>query len=493
MLRSLYSGVSGLRTHQTKMDVIGNNIANVNTTAFKASRVTFKDIYYQTISNASANTASKGGVNPKQIGNGVTVSSIDVINTRGNYQNTDRTLDLYLAGDGYFMMQDGTGMTSYTRVGNFRFDLQGGLVDANGNYVSGWQPYNTGDGVKAAPIIIEDIGNYTKIAIGGDGLITGVYSGQPPEQMPGTIETVGNFKDLAQLKGVSGGITYENGIIKSKDASGNINELYKDVKVNPDGSVTGTKIGTPDTPNTVIGNLITDLKVNPNDFQFDSYGFKPDGSIGALFKGHFTNGTESLVSLNGRFFGASGSYKDASFKDGKLTIKDGSGGADVVYENVKVDSNGKLTGDIPSGAKGQTISDIDISKNLADISQYTDIKLDANGNVVGKYTGEQYPEHVTDEIEVLGQIAVAKFTNPDGLSQQDGVYFQETKNSGKAFVTYPGDNGTATIVSGGLEMSNVDLSKEFTDMITTQRGFQANSRVITTSDEILQELVNLKR
>ncbi len=273
MLRSLYSGVSGLRSHQTKMDVIGNNIANVNTTSFKSSRVTFKDVYYQTLASASENTSIKGGSNPRQIGYGATISSIDVINTRGGYQTTDRALDLYIAGDGYFVVQDNVGNTSYTRSGNFSFDVQGGLVDPNGNYVGGWMPEYTA-GTDASPIIINNISEYTDIAISKDGKITGVLN---------------------------------------------------------------------------------------------------------------------------------------------------------------------------------------------------------------------------DTVEVLGQIAIAKFNNPEGLAQQDGIYFQETKNSGAPNVTYPGDAGSGTVVSGGLEMSNVDLSKELTDMITTERGFQANSRVITVSDEMLQELVNLKR
>ncbi len=273
MLRSLYSGVSGLRSHQTKMDVIGNNIANVNTTAFKSSRVTFKDVYYQTMSNAAANTDIKGGSNPKRIGYGSTVSSIDVVNTRGGYQTTDRTLDLYLDGEGYFVVQDEAGNVSYTRCGNFSFDVQGALVDPNGNYVGGGTPEYS-EGSDTEPIIIDNIDEYTDIAIDRDGKITGV--------------------------------------------------------------------------------------------------------------------------------------------------------------------------------------------------------LDGN-------------------VETLGQIAVAKFKNPEGLSQQGGIYFKETKNSGEPTLTYPGGSATGTVVSGGLEMSNVDLSKELTDMITTERGFQANSRVITVSDEMLQELVNIKR
>lgn len=274
MLRSLTSGVSGLKAHQTQMDVIGNNIANVSTTGFKASRVTFKDVYYQTLSGATESDGNVGGTNARQIGFGTSLSTVDVINTRGGIKTTDRALDLYLSGDGYFMMTNEGGTTSsYTRNGNFGFDAKGGLVDANGNYVSGWTPQYA-EGTEASPIKIENINEYSDIAIGADGTITGI-------------------------------------------------------------------------------------------------------------------------------------------KDNTTTV--------------------------------------------------------------------------------LGQIAIAKFPNPEGLSQQDGVYFISTKNSGTATVTTPGSDSTGTIVSGGLEMSNVDLSTELTGMITAERGFQANSRVITVSDEMLQELVNLKR
>ncbi len=274
MLKSLSSGVSGLKAHQTQMDVIGNNIANVSTAAFKASRVTFKDVYYQTLSGASGTSETAGGTNPTQIGYGSAVSTIDVVNTRGGKMTTDRALDLYISGDGYFVMTDKDAVTrSYTRAGNFKFDGAGGLVDANGNFVLGYMPsYNDDPSEKA--IIIENINEYTDVAISADGTITGIKE---------------------------------------------------------------------------------------------------------------------------------------------------------------------------------------------------------------------------DNTETLGQISVGKFKNPDGLTQQDGVYFLQTKNSGEPVITYPGDQATGTIVSGGLEMSNVDLSTELTSMITAERGFQANSRVITVSDEMLQELVNLKR
>lgn len=284
MLKSLYSGVSGLKAHQVKMDVIGNNIANANTTAFKASRVTFQDIYYQTLSGAAGASEIKGGTNAQQIGYGSSVATVDVLNTRGGWQSTERTLDLYIQGDGYFVVKDNIGNINYTRVGNFKFDGNGSLVDSNGNFVTGWMPQ------------------------------------------------------------------YD-----------------------------------PATP------------TDPVEIQ------------------------------------------------------------------------------------------------LPDIAKYTNITINDEGKISGIYAGEATVDHIPGTIEVLGQIALANFPNPDGLSQSSGVYFQKTHNSGDAINTCPGADGAGTIISGGLEMSNVDLAKEFTDMITAQRGFQANSRIITVSDSMLEELVNLKR
>ncbi len=276
MIRSMFSAVSGLKGHQTMMDVIGNNIANVNTAGFKSSRVLFTDLYYQTISAASGPTATTGGSNPTQIGYGSKVSSIDLLNTRSGFQQTGRTLDMYISGEGYFVTEDSGGTLNYTRVGAFSFDTNGNLLDANGNFVMGQIPALT----------------------------------------------------------------------------------------------------------------------NP---------------VGAL-----------------------------------------------------------------------------VNINIPNFEDYTAISIGSDGSISGTNTN-------TMAIVPLGQIAIAVFNNADGLSQQGNQYFNETVNSGAANYVMAGSPTAGSLVSGGLEMSNVDLSKEFTDMIVAQRGFQANARVITTSDSVLEELVNLKR
>ncbi|WP_044338005.1 flagellar basal body rod protein FlgG [Rossellomorea aquimaris] len=285
MLRSMYSGISGMKNFQTKLDVIGNNIANVNTYGYKKGRVTFQDIVSQQISGASAATANKGGINPKQVGLGAQLSSIDTIHTQGSLQTTGRPLDLSLSGDGFFMVQEGT-TNLFTRAGNMYLDNEGTLVNSNG------------------------------------------------------------------LK------------LQGKQADADNNALTAD---------------------------IGEMKI-PTDAQSFSIG-----------------------------------------SDGRVSY----------------------------------------------INNEGDLKL-------------------------AGQIMIAKFPNPGGLQKVGDNLFQETNNSGyidpnndgtfaPPQLNEPGESGSGSIVSGTLEMSNVDLSEEFTEMITAQRGFQANTRIITTSDEILQELVNLKR
>ncbi len=266
MLRSMYSGISGLKNFQTKLDVIGNNIANVNTYGYKKGRVTFKDTMSQTVSGASGPTADKGGTNAIQVGLGSSLASIDNIDTQGSAQTTNRTLDFSIEGDGYFIVKNGN-QDFYTRAGNFYLDQEGTLV--------------TSDGFKV--------------------------------------------------------------------------------------------------------------------------------------QGQLLDGTQ-----------------------GDIAIKD--------VASFSIGQGGEITG------------------------------VNADGENVN-----------------LGTILMAKFNNPAGLTKAGNNTFQESVNSGNADVGVADTEGRGKLISGRLEMSNVDLSEEFTDMIVAQRGFQANTRIITTSDEILQELVNLKR
>ncbi|QSX07195.1 flagellar hook-basal body complex protein [Sedimentibacter sp. zth1] len=288
MMRSLYSGVAGLRAHQTRMDVVGNNIANVNTYAYKSQRVTFRDMYYQTIRSSSE------GVNATQLGYGAQVGSIDTLHVQSGYAPTDRPMDIYIDGEGFIAVEDPNGGNMFTRIGALSFmPTSNGttfrLVDINGNSVK--------------------------------GAISTITPGTPPTTDYGA-------------------------------------------------------------------------KLNNDEVQLE-----------------------------------------------EIIIPDFN-----KYTNISIGGNGHITG------------------------------IDDKGNVLD-----------------LATIGIAKISNAEGLTMQGSSYFKSINNTGDITYNVPGKNGVGSLVPGALEMSNVDLAKEFTDMITTQRGYQANSRIITVVDEMLQELVNLKR
>ncbi len=284
-MKALYSGVSGLRSHQTKMDVIGNNIANVNTYGFKSQRATFRDVYYQTIKSPSEGSAERGGTNSSQVGYGAQVGSIDTIHSLSGYSPTDSATDIYINGEGYFIVQNPSGDKLYTRLGALSFDSKGNLVDVNGSQVCGWNK-----------------GEFTVDSTTGKITVSGDIK---------TV-TIANFSD------------------------------YKNITINGDGTISATN-------------------------------------------------------------------------------------------------------------------------------------------------------KTTNAIETVGLIGVAFVPNQSALILEGSSYYSAGNNTGTISYEIPGTNGTGAIVTNGLEMSNVDLAKEFSDMIITQRGFQANTKIISVVDQMLDELVNLKR
>lgn len=295
MMKALYSGVSGMRVHQTKMDVIGNNIANVNTYGYKTQRATFRDIYYQQIKNPSAGSADRGGTNSGQVGYGVQIGSVDTIHAITGYTPTNKSTDVYINGEGFFVVEASTGERLYTRLGALGFDSEGNMVDVNGSRVYGWNATGT------------------------------------PPAMPGTL-----------------------------------------------GNIEAIKLPTP-----------------PADYKFNNITINPDGTISALYS----------------------------------------------------------------------------------------------------YTGTGTPSADADKIVTIGQVAVASIENQDALVMEGNSYYRTSPNTGKVTYEVPGSkgSGTGSLVAGALEMSNVDLANEFSDMIITQRGFQANTKIISVVDQMLEELVNLKR
>ncbi|TFD33077.1 flagellar hook protein FlgE [Cryobacterium cryoconiti] len=390
MLRSLYSGISGLRSHQTMLDVTGNNIANVNTTAFKASAVQFQDTLSQLKQGAGGPQAEVGGTNPAQIGLGVQVAGISTNFSQGSAQSTGRATDVAISGDGFFVTQLG-GETLYSRAGAFDFDAEGRLVSPDGAIVQGWNGVN-GQINEGGPV----------------GNITLPLQAMIPAAATNTATMVGNLPADA----AAGESLVRD--IKIYDAVGAARTL----------SLTFTRSGS---------------------------GWDVAGSDG------IGTGSTALT------LDAAGNLTPT----GALTVN-----------GVNVDLT-ELTGQ--AGLTTATAS----SQNGSAAGTLQSFTLGKDGTLVGLFSNGSQAS--------IARIALATFTNPGGLEKAGSSAYRATFNSGNAALGAPGDGGFGSLSGGTLEMSNVDLSQEFTNLIVAQRGFQANARIITTSDEVLQELTNLKR
>jgi flagellar hook protein FlgE len=417
----MFSAISGLRGHQIMMDVIGNNIANVNTVGFKSGRVNFQDIMSQTLHGATASQGGLGSINPAQIGLGMSVAGIDVLQTQGNLQATGKTTDMALQGDGFFVESDGTN-TYYTRDGAFDIALDGSLGNpASGMKVQGWQADATGnvDITQAIGNIVIPIGQRTTaqatttVNLSGN-LDAGAANG---DSVPTTMTV---FDSL--------GIAHSVKVTFTKTAANTW-----DWAVTKDAADTGIAIaqtaysaGPPVVP-----------AVNNGTLTFSTSGIETasTGSLSFTFPDGATATTPAID------FGPMSQFSGTSQPSGR--------------------TDGFTSGTLTTFAVGST------------------------GEISGVYSN--------GSTQVLGQIALAGFLNSAGLLRSGANNFSSTSASGAANIGRAGSGGRGTVTTGVLEMSNVDLATQFTSMITAERGFQANGRVITTSDEMLQELVNLKR
>ncbi|MBN2221490.1 MAG: flagellar hook protein FlgE [Vallitaleaceae bacterium] len=436
MMRSMYSGVSGLRIHQTKMDVIGNNIANVNTVGFKSSRVTFSEVFSQTLQSASGANENTGGTNPMQIGLGANISSIDVAMTEGAAQRTDNPLDMKIEGDGFFVVSNITG-NMFTRAGAFRLDNAGNLVTPEGLNVMGWYPDPTSGEIAKTTVQKMQILNPDNL-----------YS-EPTFTTEATMQGNVNKNDT-QLIATNGGVPFTMNIYDSLGYPYTVEmTLVSSATPNTYNVLLPANSITDQNGNTIGNNAIGNTNI-PSTLTFDP-------ATGKVTNADPTFMIENITT-NFSTFPAAGIKVDFS----SVTLFSGN----TTLEASAGDKNG-----LGAGNKAGSISGYEIG---------------GDGKILGRYTNGQ--------TKLLGQLVIATFQNPAGLQKVGDNLFQATNNSGE-FDGIGSDvtsNG-GSFNSGVLEMSNVDLSKEFTEMITTQRGFQANSRIITSSDEMLQELVNLKR
>ncbi len=470
MMRSLFSGVSGLQNHQIRMDVIGNNISNVNTVGFKKGRVNFQDLISQNLSGAARPTEEVGGVNPKQVGLGMTVAAIDTIHVQGALETTGVATDLAIQGNGFYVLRAGD-TELYTRAGAFGLDEQGYLVNpANGMRVQGWLPADLGNGqfgpIQTAadvqslviPVGSKDPARSTtlvELACNLDKRTPII----PPGATPATI-TEGTWSLDKTLYDPFGGahtlrmnFTRTPGINNSWDVV---------VQVDPDRPLDA------DAPSNV------------------TLGFDPATAAGNIDgEGEFTLTFDNLGAL-ATAIDAQGNIIDAGRIQLPLTYDvENDANGEIITQNLLLD-----IGEVGSYTNSTTQFAESSSTKAFRQDGYTmgymeSYNIDSKGVITGVYSNGTNRE--------LGQIALASFINPGGLSKIGETAFTRTINSGEALIGPSGIAGKGKIVSGALEMSNVDLAEQFTNMIVTQRGFQSNSKTIQTSDQMLQEILTLKR
>ena len=590
MMRSLYSGVSGLKTHQVRMDVIGNNIANVNTVAYKSQSITFSELMYQTTQSASGpnETTGTAGRNAKQIGLGVTSGAISTaITTQGSTQTTGNAFDLRITGDSFFVVNDGNS-NFFTRDGSFYVDAAGNLaMSSNGYNVMGWLPE---ENKETGEISIKQ-DTVTKLQILSADNLTSPPRATEKAVINGVLDK--NDTNVKSTDGKSINLSFYDNLgysytarfaISGTDAEGKYILALKDVLDSNNDSIidpekggrfnasiftgsdaTGSESYADKAANySLLDGYVMDAsgevykasndteKWKPSDF-LDSDGKITNQEIATKYAAAFgydkpedffnltvkvKDGTETVDTRIGKILSSSatGNYTNAggtatslfSVVDGKTVLGvDGymkaAGDAVAVYYD---QASGKFLG-VNSKTGAYTSFSLNITpKNPASDNPFEDIAVDmtdslnynnegsstigatsgdkkgygtgcALGNMTGvsiQNNGMIYGAYDNGQTKLLGQIAVANFSNASGLEKEGDNLYKATLNSGEfdgIGVDITTDGGY--ISTGVLEMSNVDLSSEFTDLITTQRGFQANSRIITVSDTLLEELVNLKR
>lgn len=494
MMRSLFSGVSGLKVHQTKMDVIGNNISNVNTIGFKASSVTFADVFYQTTQSASGPNTSTGttGKNAMQIGLGANVASIKAdMTTQGATQRTDNPFDIMINGNSFFVVNAGSG-NYFTKAGSFSIDKNGTLCTPAGASVMGWQvdPKDTTktvatsvtplqimkpENLYADPAATTDVyisGNIdskdTQIAANSSGKIVKFsFYDKMGHEYTANMKIIQSATETNTYKVSLTDIVDEDGqsifVKKTTDSSGNVTYSDSSIKNITFGGTSYTVDVNTDTgvPNIEMSDP-PELSFNAGTGKFVTVGSSTSSSTDTTNKSlKMYIGASSGASSNAD---AANPFSEIAIDFSSITMYSTSGSSSLEA------TKGSLTG-------------TGIGKKVGNM---TGVSIDTAGKIYGKYDN--------GDNRLLGQIAVASFSNPSGLEAVGNSMFSATQNSGDFDgVGHDVTKDGGSMTTGVLEMSNVDLSQQFTDMITTQRGFQANSRIITTSDSMLEELINLKR
>ncbi len=497
MMRSLYSGVSGLKVHQTRMDVIGNNIANVNTVGFKSSSVTFSDVLYQTTSPATGPNADTGtaGINAKQIGLGSSVNAISTaIDINGGSQRTDNPFDIMIEGDGFFVVNNGSG-NLFTKAGSFKIDANGTLCNADGYAVMGWQvdPNNANATVAdtVSPLKIMAPENLYSAPECTEAVY---FSGNIDSSDTAFDSDTGKLTAFSFYDALGRSYTVNLKLTQVEDADGEKIENQYNVNILNIVDSNGESILSKYDETTKTYTAREGINFGFGDTVVSDY------TIDELTGDLVTDSTSSLPGLLLGFSAATGKFsfvttestaptdlETASYNSAAFVIATDDEEANPFAKQIDVDFS-TMTMFAQSG-----------NTNIS----YTKGNLDglkagrASGNMTGCSIDDQgliYGVYDNGTTRLLGQVVVAEFANAAGLEAVGGSLFATTQNSGEFDGIGKSINAAGGSFSTGvLEMSNVDLATEFTNMITTQRGFQANSRIITTSDTLLEELINLKR
>ncbi len=478
MMRSLFSGVSGLKVHQTKMDVIGNNISNVNTIGFKSSSVTFSDVFYQTTQSSSGPNPTTGttGRNAMQIGLGSNVASITTaITSSGASQRTDNPFDVMIEGDSFFIVNSG-GTNYFTKAGSFNIDAQGTLCTPSGASVMGWQVDANDDTRTVAdavsPLTIMSPENlYAEPAA-----TTNIYiSGNIDSKDTQLTSDTGKRVNLTFYDNRGHSYTADMIIRQTEDATNTYTVALNDVKGEDGQSIFLKKVVDPETGEVTYDSTgYTGLTFGEQD------GLEINTETGTVSAG---DNVGSVITFNG----STGKFVSIGDDEGSKTISLSIPGDSTPFSTIEIDFSTitmySTSGSSSLEATKGSLEGIGAGKQVGSM---TGVNIDGSGKIYGKYDN--------GDSRLLGQIAVASFSNPAGLEAVGNSMFAATQNSGDFDgIGQDPTQGGGSLTTGVLEMSNVDLSQQFTDMITTQRGFQANSRIITTSDTLLEELINLKR
>lgn len=531
MMRSLYSGVAGLKTHQTRMDVIGNNIANVNTVGFKGSNVNFADTFYQTTSSATGFDVTTGaaGTNAKQIGLGSQVASITTnITEQGGTSSTNRALDIAINGDSFLIVKSG-GATYFSKSGAFNVDANGTLYSTtNGGTIQGW--------------LADNDGNVTRDVVKDLKVMSPENMYYPPEPTKNVV-LQGNInktdKDLVFQQ--SADFAVEKGVYTTVSFFDNLGQLFTaklcitsiknsgatvdtDTEADEDGVSTATtsylvmlsdvydedgnsifvKTTTDEDGNesfvptgatVTLGSATYTVGEDDIDQQTGEYNVRTEAGADGVTTMSFYTKTGEFARIHGEKSGLASETSKYWDKGIVLSIDPGTG------ENAIDNTFNQYNPDTDSGG---VIIDFSALTQYSGSTNITYVKGDTDGKGVGNIAGEMkgisidedgfvYGTYNNGSKKCLAQIAVATFANPSGLEAVGDSLFAESLNSGVFDGVGEAVSISGSFTVGALEMSNVDLASEFTNMITTQRGFQANSRIITTTDSMLEELVNLKR